>query len=131
MSKNKGNKQSNTTKKSVSKVRKVPKDANNDINDEEAVQTIMSMSLFDTPPKKKVAVKGPSRKELEIDLDNDSQETIINKLILNIKSLREELDEYKQYVEGTYCTQSIHDRAFDSLEKKVDELTYTVENECH
>lgn len=122
----KSTKSDTSTKKSVSKVKKVPKD----VSSEDAVQTLMSLSLFDTPQKKKIPIKGPSRKDLEIDLENDSQESIINKLILNIKSLREELEEYKQYVEGTYCTQAVHDRNYDVLEKKVDDLSYVIENDA-
>jgi effector-binding domain-containing protein len=91
------------------------------------MQSLMTTSLFDEPPKKKIEIKYPKSKDLEIDLDNDSQEDIIRKIVLNIRALRTEINEYKQYSEGTYCTQVVHDRSFDNLEKKIDELITTVE----
>jgi len=108
-----------TSKKSV----KTPQ--TKDSND--AMQSLMTVSLFDEPVKKKVVVKGPTRKELEIDFINDAHNDIIRKLVLNINTLREELNEYKHYVEGTYCTQVVHDRSIDTVEKRLDELTTTVE----
>lgn len=91
------------------------------------MQSLLSTSMFDEPPKKKVDVMGPSSKDLEID-ENDSSDEIFRKLVLNIKALRTELNEYKHYTEGTFCTQVVHNRNFDTLEKKIEDLTSTVED---
>ena len=113
-----------STSKKATKTQPVKKSNNSD----DVMQNLMSTSLFDEPPKKKVEIKEPKRKDLEIDIDNDSQEDIIRKLVLNIKALEARLDAYEHYADGTFCTQAVHNRNFDSLEKKVDDLVTAVED---
>lgn len=91
-------------------------------DDSDPMNTLLNMNQFDTPVKKKMQPKLPKSKELCIDLENDSQEEIIRKLVLNVQSLRSELNEYKIYADGTFCTSTVHNRATDDLDKRVTEL---------
>jgi hypothetical protein len=118
-----------TTGKSSSK--KIPKDDGPKIKTKhkssDIMDALMTTSIFDAPPKQKITEKGPLKKEIEIDIEKDSQEDIIRKLVLNIRNLRAELDDHKIYSDGTFCTQSVHNRSIDTLEKKIEDLTSIVD----
>jgi len=97
-------------------------------NSNDPLDSLMSMVHFDEPVRKKNVERPLKTKDLEIDLEKDSQEDIIKKLVENNKALREELKEFKMYVEGTFCTFAIHHRVSNDIEKKLEELTNAVEN---
>ena len=98
------------------------------VDEMDMMQNALSKISFDTPVKKKTLLKPIKAKEIEINLENDSQEDIIRKLVLTVKNLKDELNEYKTYVEGTYCTFSVHNRVSDDLDKRVTILETAVEN---
>ena len=60
-------------------------------------------------------------------LNNDSQEEIIKKLVLTVQGLKNELDEYKIYVDGTFCTSAVHNRTTDDLDKRLTDLRSQVD----
>lgn len=94
----------------------------------DAMQSLLNMSQFEVPAKKKSIQKPPKSKEIQIDMENDSQEDIIKKLVLTVRSLKSELDEYKIYVDGTFCTSAVHNRNTDDLDKRVTELRTQVDD---
>jgi hypothetical protein len=84
----------------------------------EPIQKLLSMSQFNTKATKKKIVA----KDLQI-TENDSKDEIIRKLILSNQYLREELNEFKIYVDGTFCTSAVHNRFADEVEKRFDDMT--------
>jgi len=117
------------TPKLTSKLTSEPKSTSKPKNESsDVMDALMTTSIFDAPSKQKITEKGPLKKDIEIDLEKDSQEDIIRKLVLNIKNLRAELDEHKIYSDGTFCTQSVHNRSIYTLEKKVEDLTTIVDD---
>lgn len=74
--------------------------------------------------KKDVKVK---RLDIEINED-DNKDEIIRKLVLNINALWSEFNEYKQYVEGTYCTIGVHNRCNDTIEKRLDDIQSSLDD---
>jgi hypothetical protein len=95
------------------------------MTEEDGMQSLMSMTAFDKPVRKKDSVKLPRRAEFAVDFEKDSQEEINKKLVLAIEALRNELEEYRIYGEGTYCTQAVHNRFADETDKRLSELTIT------
>jgi len=70
----------------------------------------------------------PKMKDIEINEETDSKDEIIKKLIMTVKLLRSELEEYKQYVDGTYCSLAQHNRLSDSVDKKLGDITERLED---
>ena len=93
----------------------------------DGMQSLMNMSQFPDPIKKKIVQKPIKSKEIQIDLNNDSQEEIIKKLVLTVQGLKNELDEYKIYVDGTFCTSAVHNRTTDDLDKRLTDLRSQVD----
>ena len=85
----------------------------------DSLQNLLNMHQFDSPVKKKPVLK---TKENQIDVENDSHDEIIKKLIKTIHRLENELNEYKIYAEGTYCTTTVHNRAIDDLDTRVTDI---------
>ena len=96
---------------------------NDNTKNTDPIHTLMTLSVFEKPPQKKQPNKPIKSKELEIDYENDSQEDIIRKLVLTIQNLQKELESYKEYVEGTFCTNAVYNRQYDEIEKKVNNLS--------
>jgi hypothetical protein len=94
----------------------------------DGMQSLMNMSQFPDPIKKKIVQKPIKSKEIQIDLNNDSQEEIIRKLVLTVQGLKNELDEYKIYVDGTFCTSAVHNRTTDDLDKRLTDLRSRVDD---
>jgi len=103
------------------------KDVKPQIQNADQMHALMSMSVFERPAKKKQPTKPIKSKELMIDYENDSQEDIIKKLILTIQNLQTEFEAYKEYVEGTFCTNSVHNRQIDELDKKINDISTELE----
>ncbi|VBB18814.1 hypothetical protein YASMINEVIRUS_1346 [Yasminevirus sp. GU-2018] len=114
-----------STKTKGSKTMKKTSDGDSSMDQ---LQSLMSMSHFEKPAKKKVDPKPVKAKELEIDLEKDSQDEIIRKLVLNNQALRTELNDLRIYIDGTFCTSTVHNRFSEEVEKKLGELTETVES---
>lgn len=96
-------------------------------NKNNPMESLLSMSQFDTPAKK-VVNKCPKAKDIQIDMDKDSHEEIIRKLILTVNNLKTELNEYKIYADGTFCTNSVHNRNTEDIDKRITDLTSRVED---
>jgi hypothetical protein len=100
------------------KAKKVDKVDKSDID---KLSSIMSVSPFGTSsqPKKKEAVS--TIRNVKIDLETDSQEEIIKKLVQKIEYLEQELNEFKKYADDTYYTYKDNFRNSDTLDKKIEE----------
>jgi hypothetical protein len=81
---------------------------------------LINMSQFDIPKQK--TVSKVKEKDIVINMDCDSQEEIIRKLVLTVQKLKAELDEYKLYAEGTFCTSSVFNRVTDELTDRITTL---------
>lgn len=91
------------------------------------MHALMTMSIFENSTKKKQPTKPTKSKKLIIDNDNDSQEEIIQKLVMTIQNMQIEFENYKEYVEGTFCTNTVQNRQNDTLEKKINDLSIELE----
>ena len=96
-----------------------------------AMESLINMSQFEGPVKKKIIQKPLKTKEIKIDMENDTQEEIIKKLVLSVHILKEELNEYKNYIDGTFCTLVVHNRSSDELDKRLIELQTQVDVLMH
>jgi hypothetical protein len=123
MDKKSGDKTTKKSNKTINKTKNEEPKGEIDI-----MQSLLSSSQFEEPVKKKTIVKQPKTKDIEIDLEKDSQEEIIKKLVLSYQKLKTEFEEYKQYVEGTYCTISVHDRQTLEFDKSLDLLKNRLED---
>ena len=111
----------------VEKVKSKTSNTDHNVDDSDIMQSLLNVSAFDTPAKKKITPKQPKSKEIEIDMENDSQEEIIRKLVLTVKKLQAEMIEYKEYVEGSYCTCVEFNRYFIDNDKAVAEISSRLE----
>jgi len=93
----------------------------------DVMQSLMDSSHFDTPTKRGIIQKPPKLADIQIDIEKDSKDEIIRKLVESVKYLRMELNEYKNYVDGTFCTSTINNRFSDDVDKRFEELTLRVE----
>lgn len=96
-----------------SESKKVAKSKDN----KDAFESLLNMSQFNLPKKQSPVV--PKEKDIVIDMDHDSQEEIIRKLVLTVQKLKTELNEYKNYVDGTYCTISVFNRSIDDFNNEL------------
>lgn len=92
----------------------------------DSMEKLLNNSQFTVLPKSKHESKHESKTK-EININNDSQEEIIKKLIITIDNLKNELKEYKNYVEGTYCTISVFNREIDNIDKRIDDIQSSLE----
>lgn len=114
-------KSKSTKKASTVKTSKVNLD-----DTESNLDSLLSTNHFKKSLKK--AETKIKKQDIEIDLDNDSQEEVIRKLVLTVKSLKSEIDELKIYVDGTFCTNAVHNRSVEELETKINILSESVDN---
>lgn len=91
------------------------------------LESLMTMRHFSKPLKKK-PIKLPRANEILIDLEKDSYEEIIRKLVLNNQLLRTELNELRVYVDGTFCTSAVHNRFSEETEKTISGIVETINN---
>lgn len=113
-------------KTEIKKISKASKHQQEESSD--SMQNLLNMSQFESALKKKIVQKPIKSKDIQIDLENDSQDEIIKKLVLTVQSLKEELSEYKIYADGTFCTSSVHNRVTDDLDKRVTDLRTQIED---
>ena len=78
--------------------------------------------------KSNVQKKLKKTKNIEIDLESDSKDQIIEKLVLLVEVLKEEIKDLKVYSEGTYCTSTEHYRFKDIVEKELLELSNRIDD---
>ena len=104
-------------------------------NTESALQKLLTTVAFDKPLKKTQTIKVPKLKDIEIDYDNDTHIDMIKKLVLYIKRLETEFNEYKQHAEGTFITtnemnryNNDNDKKFDEITSNIDELTSRIDD---
>jgi hypothetical protein len=102
---------------------------------ESAIHKLLTTTAFDKPLKKTQTNKVPKLKDIEIDYDNDTHIDMIKKLVLHIKRLETELNEYKQHAEGTFVTtneinryNNDNDKKFDDITTNIDELTSRIDD---
>ena len=88
----------------------------------DSMEKLLNNSQFTVLSKNKTEIK-----KKEINIKNESQEEIIKKLILKIDNLENELKEYKNHVEGTYCTISVFNREIDNIDKRLDDIQSNIE----
>lgn len=116
----------NAKSKSTKKASTVKTSKTNLDDTESNLDSLLSTNHFKKPLKKtETKIK---KSDIEIDLDNDSQEEVIRKLVLTVKSLKSEIDELKIYVDGTFCTSAVHNRSVEELETKINVLSESVDN---
>lgn len=117
--------------------KKVYSEDNEEVNEEvnldnesegEIVDKLTKLNLFDQPMKRKVTPKLPKMKDVQIDMENDTQEEIIKKLVDLLQITRHEFADYRTHVEGTYCTSTELNRLHDNVEK-IDGRVYDLEKQ--
>jgi len=103
----------------------------NNKNDIAIMDSIINSKQFDEPAKRKIASSIAKNKYVDIDLDNDNQNDnqndIIKKLNANIDVLRRELNEYKTYVDETYCTNNVFNRQNIDIDNKLNDIMNKIE----
>jgi chromatin segregation and condensation protein Rec8/ScpA/Scc1 (kleisin family) len=113
------NVEDNMAKKKIDKKKKT-------VNSCNVMETLLATNQFEQPVKKKQTVEIIKSKDIEIDIVNDTQEEIIRKLVLSVQKIKREFAEYRQYVEGTYCTMAEYNRMTNDVDNRVNELTTRV-----
>jgi hypothetical protein len=96
-------------------------------NEMDIMESLLGSSQFNIPLKKKETIKFPKSKDIAIDMETDSPEQVIEKLVLGLNKLRQEFNEYRHYVEGTYCTSAEHNRTSTYNENKIVELAQRID----
>lgn len=109
--------------RSKNKKREKVSDSEEEEEDQQsALESMLNSNTFDEPIVPKSAPKFPKSSELKIDLENDSQEEIIKKLIVTVKKLQDELNSYKVYADGTFCTSIEFNRNSGSVDNKLTDI---------
>ena len=96
-------------------------------NDIAIMDSIINSNQFDEPFKRKVVSSVVKNKYVNIDLDHDNQNDIIKKLNTNIDVLRREFNEYKTYVDETYCTNTVCNRQNIDIDNKLNDIMNKIE----
>lgn len=106
-------------KKSEKKVKKEKITSNQDV-----MESLLGMDQFDTSVKQN---KTDTPVDIGIDIETETPEEIIKKLVTIIKKLKGELNEFKIYAEGTYCTSAEFNRITNVTDNRIDELAQRVD----
>lgn len=88
-----------------------------DIDNLNQLSSILSISPFADTPKSKKPKEGNIIKNVKIDLENDSKDDIIKKLVQKVEYLDQELIELRRYADDTYYTFRDHYRDIDNDKK--------------
>jgi hypothetical protein len=112
-------------KKTISKkIKKDPDNKNDTSSTLNVMDCLLSRREFNIEKKNNNEKK---ERYVEINVDTDSKDKIIEKLVTNFKILKTEFDEYKTYVEGTYCTYAEFNRNYNEIEHQVNDLISKIE----
>lgn len=92
------------------------------------MQSLMSANQFDDKSKtKKKKERKIKEKDVHIDLEDDTY-TVLEKVVLTLKEMKDELVELRSHVESSYCTNAEFNRYSDKIDQSIADLTMRVEN---
>jgi len=103
----------------------------------DGIDSLLSSSIFDDDKdknKKKTDIRTlsntkvlPKKSEIVIDMEHDTADEKIEKLITLVQILQKELNDFQTYSEGTYCTYAVHNNFTSEIEDKVSRLVSDID----
>lgn len=135
------NKKQVTNKKGTNNKNNTKNSKNNKVSNTkpkefDGIDSLLSSSVFDDDKTtKKTDVRTlsntkvlPKKSEVVIDMENDTSEEKIEKLITLVQILQKELNDFQTYAEGTYCTYAVHNNFSTEIENKIDKIVSDIED---
>lgn len=91
-------------------------------NNIDVMESLINGKQFDEPRKRGMTEPISKDKFINIDIDNEEQHDIIKMLVMNINTLRRELNEFKTYVDETYCSNNVYNRQHIDIDNKLTDI---------
>jgi hypothetical protein len=93
-------------------------------NDLDVMESLLGLGgQFNEPMPQQTKVRRNPINDIGINVDTEKPEDVIRKLVEMVRKMNNEIQELKLHAEGTYCTSAEFNRSYDTMDKRIDELT--------